>query len=181
MAALLAAIDERLSLMPIVAVVKRNSGIPLEVPEREEVVLDAAAEAVLRAADRRDVVAPPFTLVRAFYRAQMEAAKQVQLDAVRDPDGAPPEPWPDLDATLRPALLRIGEKIAALLLELPASDAERVHALAAELLREPRLARSSRREIVAALVRLLPKAPDQARTKARASSPASTGSTMQTP
>jgi cyclohexadienyl dehydratase len=40
--ALLAALDERLSLMPLVGVVKRRDGVPLVVPEREKVVLERA-------------------------------------------------------------------------------------------------------------------------------------------
>lgn len=193
LAALLAAVDERLSLMPLVGFVKRESGVPLEVPEREAFVLDAASEAVLEAASRGERIAPPLPMVRDFFRAQLEAAKQVQRDAVADPTYQPPEPHPDLDAALRPALLRIGDRIAALIVALPPSDqASRVEPLAETLLREPRLAASSRREIAAAIARLLP-APDrkdpsgptdptdQARANARASSPAAIGSAMQTP
>ena len=40
--ALLAAVDERLSLMPLIAVAKREAGLPLVVPRREVIVLDAA-------------------------------------------------------------------------------------------------------------------------------------------
>lgn len=181
LAALLAAVDERLSLMPLVAYVKRDSGVPLVVPEREALVLDRAAEAVLEAASRRERMAPPFNRIRAFFRAQMEAAKQVQVDAVADAELRPPDPHPDLDRVLRPALLRIGDKIAPLLLELPPEDqAARVAKLAGKLLREPLLANSSRREIVAAIVELMPTARDQ-RAKTRASSPAATGRTTQAP
>lgn len=186
LAALFAAVDERLSLMPLVGYVKRNTGVPLEVPERESIVLEAASEAVLAAASRRERVAPSLVAIRRFFRAQMEAAKQVQLDAVADREYSLPEPLPDLDAELRPALLRIGERIARLVLELPASsDPEEIAKLAGELLREPRLSRSSRRALVAAIAELVPATPrseeDQAREAARASSPAATGSTTQTP
>jgi cyclohexadienyl dehydratase len=185
LAALLAAVDERLSLMPIVAKVKRASGVPLEVPEREAYVLDAAAEAVLEAASRSETVAPPLPMMRDFFQAQMDAAKQIQIDVVRDADYEPPEPWPSLDEELRPALLRIGDRIAQLILHLPAEPkgSGRVEALAEDQLREPRLARSSRREIVTALERLMPEPErsDQARAKARAASPANTGSATQTP
>ncbi|MGH0030158.1 MAG: transporter substrate-binding domain-containing protein [Myxococcota bacterium] len=184
LAALLAAVDERLSLMPLVGAVKRASGVPIEVPEREAVVLDAAAEAVLEAASRSERTPPPFTLIRAFYGAQMEAAKQVQMDAVRDADYQPPEPWPDLDEALRPALLRLGRRIAALVLALPPASSEQVAREAADLLREPRLSRSSRHAIATAITRLLP-APGtggpQPRTSERATSPATTGTTTQMP
>jgi chorismate mutase len=182
LAALMAAIDERLSLMPMVAYVKRETGVPLEVPEREDAVLDAAATSVLEAASVSERVPPPFTLIRAFYQAQMDAAKQIQVDALRQGEDEPPDPLPDLDQTLRPALLRIGDKIARLILELPPSrQSERVGVLAESLLREPHLAHSSRRGIVEALVRLMPTDRGQARVSARASSPAATGSTTQTP
>jgi cyclohexadienyl dehydratase len=186
LAALLASVDERLSLMPAVGFVKRNTGVPIEVLEREEIVLDAASEAVLEAASEREVVAPSVISIRRFFRAQLDAAKQVQLDTVADRDFELPEPNPDLDEDLRPALLRIGERIARLVLELPAgTDAARVRTEADALLREPRLSRSSRRMLVDAIVGLVPAAPrrgpDQTRDRARASSPAATGSTRQTP
>jgi cyclohexadienyl dehydratase len=179
LAALLAAVDERLSLMPLVGFVKRDTGVPLVVPEREAFVLDAASEAVLEAASRGGRMAPPLPMIRAFYRAQMEAAKQIQIDATSDTDFQPASPLPDLDGELRPALVRIGAKLAPLILELPPEgQSARVAALAETCLREPRLASSSRRGIVDAIVALLP---SQARAKARASSPAATGSATQTP
>ena len=45
--------------MPTVAVVKRASGEPLEVPEREQLVIEKAAEAVLAEAQTQEVVPPP--------------------------------------------------------------------------------------------------------------------------
>jgi len=53
--ALLTAIDERLSLMPMVGAAKRSAGLPLEVPEREGIVLDAAIESAMLAAQRADL------------------------------------------------------------------------------------------------------------------------------
>lgn len=185
LAALLASMDERLALMPTVGFVKRDTGVPIEVLEREEVVLDAASEIVLEVASVRDVVPPPVISIRRFFRAQMEAAKQVQLDAVADREFVPPAPLPDLDEDLRPALLRIGARIARLMLELPPGlPAERVRSEAEKLLREPRLSRSSRRMLVKAIVDLVPtlrRGPDQTRVKTRASSPAATGNTTQAP
>ncbi len=155
LAALLAAVDERLSLMPLIGFVKRSSGVPLEVPEREEIVLDAASKAVTLAASQRDRVPPSPDSIRRFFRAQMEAAKQVQRDAVADSSYEPTAPLPDLDADLRPALLRIGARIARLLLWLPPGiDPDRIRAEATALLREPRLTSDSRNMLVAALSEL---------------------------
>ena len=141
----------------MVAVVKRSSGVPLEVPEREDAVLDAAATAVLEAASVRERVAPSFLLIRNFFRVQMEAAKQIQRDAVADREFDPEPPLPDLDADLRPALLRIGARIARLVVELsPGTQVAQVRALAEDLLREPLLSRSSRRALVEAISRLVP-------------------------
>jgi cyclohexadienyl dehydratase len=151
--ALLAAIDERLSMMPLVGVVKRRSGVPLEVPEREHLVLDAAVAGVLTAADRARVPPPVPVVVRELFRAQMEAAKEVQWEAVRDPSYAPPEPLPDLDGGLRPGLLRIGDRIAELLLLLPEGlEREQVRAEARGALRAPYLSARSSRVLADAIV-----------------------------
>lgn len=153
--ALLAAIDERLSLMPLVAVAKRRSGRPLEVPEREALVLDAAVESARAAAQSAGAALPDDALVRALFRAQMEAAKEVQWNAIRDPDFAQPEQVPDLDDELRPALLRIGVRIAQGLVRLPAgADREALRAAASEQLRTSWLSDASKRAIADALVAL---------------------------
>lgn len=155
LAALAAALDERLSLMPWVGAEKRRSGLPLEVPEREAEVLETAAAAVLEAAHAQQVVAPPVVLVRDFFRAQLEAAKQVQWDALRDPGLSLPEKLPDLEGALRPALDRISDRIARMLLLLPpGTDRERIAAALEDGLRTRWLAPSSRRALVDALVAL---------------------------
>ncbi|MCA9509361.1 MAG: hypothetical protein KC560_01565, partial [Myxococcales bacterium] len=61
----------------------------------------------------------------AFFRAQIERAKDVQRRALAaaaegDETGAAP---PDLEDALRPALLRIGDRIAFLLVERAREDA----------------------------------------------------------
>ncbi|MEE8508282.1 MAG: transporter substrate-binding domain-containing protein, partial [Myxococcota bacterium] len=141
---LLAAIDERLALMPWVGVAKRRSGLPLEVPEREELVLDAVVAEVRAAADRAGVAPPPDVSVHRLFRAQMEAAKEVQWKAVKDRTYAVPEPLPDLNTSLRPGLIRIGERIAQLLLKLPRDlEATRVREAALEELRAPYLSERS--------------------------------------
>lgn len=136
--ALLAAVDERLSLMPMVGAAKRDQGIPLEVPEREALVLDAAVAGVRQAAERRGVPAPSSAAVRALFRAQMEAAKRIQWLAVQGEDLS--GPYPDVDEVLRPALLRIGDRIATLLVALPPSlEPETVRLAARAELRAPHL------------------------------------------
>ncbi|MBW2267197.1 MAG: transporter substrate-binding domain-containing protein [Deltaproteobacteria bacterium] len=119
LAALVAAMDERLALMPSVAAAKRANARPIAAPARERKVLDATVTAVREVAEATGRPAPREAAIRAFTRAQMDAAKEVQMAAVRDPDFAPPATLPDLDDELRPALLRIGEHIAALVVALP--------------------------------------------------------------
>jgi cyclohexadienyl dehydratase len=136
--ALLSALDERLALMPLVAVVKRRDGVPLVVPEREALVIDRAIADLRAEAQRSGRPAPEEKRVRALFEAQLEAARAVQSRAVKDPDYHAPHPLPDLDRELRPALLRIGERTARLLLALPPNlDAPAVRAMARDELRAP--------------------------------------------
>jgi cyclohexadienyl dehydratase len=128
--ALLAAIDERLALMPLVGIAKRRASLPLVAPTRETLVLDAAVESVLAAAERQGVTPPPQDAVRKLFIAQMEAGKEVQLAALSDPVFTSLETVPNLRTELRPALLRIGERIAQLLVALPA-DLDRSHIIEA--------------------------------------------------
>ncbi|MBW1843385.1 MAG: transporter substrate-binding domain-containing protein [Deltaproteobacteria bacterium] len=118
--ALLAAIDERLALMPFVATAKRRASLPIVIPTREALVLDAAAESVRDAAERQGVAPPAEDAVRKLFVALMEAGKEVQIAALTDPYFTSLEILPNLKAELRPALLRIGERIAQLLVALPA-------------------------------------------------------------
>jgi cyclohexadienyl dehydratase len=147
--ALLSALDERLALMPLVGVVKRRDGVPLVVPEREKRVLERALADLRAEAKRTGRKAPRDLRVRALFEAQFEAARNVQLRAVKDSDYHPPEPLPDLEKELRPALLRIGERIARLLLALPPGlDATAVRAAAHDALRAPYLT-AERRDALA--------------------------------
>jgi len=153
--ALLAAVDERLSLMPQIAVAKREAGMPLEVPRREAAVLDAAVAAVAESAAEVAATTTDEELVRAFFRAQLEASKQVQWAALKDPDFERPEDPLDVDEVLRPALLRIGEKIARLIVALPPGlNAGEVRAAVHDQLRTPRLSEPSKRAIADALTAL---------------------------
>ena len=65
------------------------------------------------------------------------------------------QPIPDLDKQLRPALLRIGEQIGALLVALPPDqDDDALHAAARDGLRTPRLSPDSVAAIAEALAKL---------------------------
>ena len=155
LAALLAAMDERLALMPLVGAAKRRAGLPLVVPSREEAVIEAARAQVRAEAARRAVDPPADAAVRRLFRAQIEAAKEVQRRATArgaiDEDAA----VPDLDGALRPGILRIGERITRLLFELPRElDARRIADAAREELRSPWLGETRRREIAAAIAAL---------------------------
>jgi len=155
LAALVAALDERLALMPWVAAAKRRDGLPIAQPAREQQVVEAGLAAVAAAAARAGRPAPPEAALRAFFRAQIEAAKQVQLEAARDPEYRPEQPIPGLVSALRPALLRIDERSAALLVALPgALEAAEIERSLQQGLRSPWLSEASRRELAAALARL---------------------------
>ncbi len=173
LAALLAAVDERLALMPLLALAKREQGLPLEVPEREAVVLDQAVAAAAAAAAQAGRPPLPQPALRAFFEAEIEAAKQVQRASVADERFSPPLPLPDAEEELRPALLRIDERTARLLLMLPADlDAEKVRAAARDALRAPYLDAAQVVALADAIAHLV---------SARAASPATTGSASDTP
>lgn len=112
--ALVAAVDERLSLMPLVADAKRSEERPVIDPAREERVLAAALEAVERAAKAQGVSRPPNDAVLGFYRAQIDAAVEIQEHARTRP-ARPGARVYDLERELRPALLRIGDRIGELI------------------------------------------------------------------
>ncbi len=168
LAALVAALDERLALMPWVVAAKRRDVRPIADPLREKRVLGAAVAAVAAAAERAGREPLPEEAVRAFFTAQIEAAKQVQLTAGRVPEPDHETAAPDLEKELRPALVRIGERIAALLLVLPTDlDRRLVSAAALDGLRSPHLSDASRRALVEAIVSVSrppapPKAPETA-------------------
>jgi len=111
-AALVAAIDERLSLMPAVAADKQRRAAPIEDRAQERRVVAAALAAVEREARAAGRASPPAAATRTFYCALIEAAKDVQraLAATRTDVGTD---W-DLQRDLRPALARISERIARL-------------------------------------------------------------------
>ena len=93
--------------------------------------------------------------IRKFFRVQMEAAKRIQLSAVQDASFEPGEPLPDLVDGLRPGLLRVGERIARLIVALPSGLAvDIVRAKADEELRAPYLSNRDRRALADAIAKL---------------------------
>jgi hypothetical protein len=118
-------------------------------------VLDAAAESVLAAAERRGVTPPPQDAVRKLFIAQMEAGKEVQRAALSDPVFTSLETVPNLRTELRPALLRIGERIAQLLVALPANlDRAHITEAARREIRSVQLSDASVRSIADAISEL---------------------------
>jgi cyclohexadienyl dehydratase len=112
--ALLAAMAERLCLMPFVAAAKLRTGKAVEDVAQEERVIAASANAVTKAASDRGVAPPPREAIDAFFRAQIEAAKAVQQ---RVPP--PAAPAFSLDDDLRPAIARISARMAMLAVRVP--------------------------------------------------------------
>ena len=172
--ALLASLDERLSLMIPVARAKQALARPIEDRPRESQVLEAAVRSVQGEAERSRVAPPPTADLLRLYRAQIEAAKWIQqqamLPSVARPTAARREEARNaLEDRLRPALIFLGDRIAGLLVvatahgaSAPSRDAVARalarHALPEEHLRAlhealrdvlgspPRLSRAARRE-----------------------------------
>ena len=98
-----ARIAERLALMRPVAAWKRVHGGAIEDPAREAIVLEKASAAAVAAG----LVAGP---ARAFFAAQIEAAKEIQRCWIArwDAGEPPPEPALDLRSEIRPMLVEIG-------------------------------------------------------------------------
>ncbi len=115
-------LDQRLELMDEVAAYKWHRHLDVENAEREAVVLEQAVNDA-----RRYGFTPDSS--RAFFRAQIEAAKVIQRYwFARWQAGARPPDAPDLNAVVRPELLRLGGDIVAAaaqvtLLSRPAFDA----------------------------------------------------------
>jgi cyclohexadienyl dehydratase len=155
--ALVAALAERLALMPAVAEAKRSSGAPVLVPEREAALLATAVAAAQEAARRERLPAPEQPALEEFFRALFEASRAVQTAVL----AAPPPPSEserryDLDAELRPALARQTDRIAALLPRLPIrlSESALGDELAAHTAGLPGFGESDRTRLVAALAEL---------------------------
>jgi cyclohexadienyl dehydratase len=115
--ALFAALRERLELQPLVAEAKRAEGAEIASPAQEERVLRTAVAAAREAALRQGRPEPPEAAVRAVFRAQIAAGRALQAHVLAGPPAGGPAF--DLERELRPALARVSERIAALLVELP--------------------------------------------------------------
>ena len=114
--ALLVATAERLALMPWVAEAKRRTGVPIEVPAQEARVLEAARKEAREAAAAQGLPVPSEAALTAFFQAQMDAAKQLQL---RTPPSDEATPVHSLDEELRPALARISARMSLLVPRVP--------------------------------------------------------------
>ena len=132
LAALLSSLDERLTLMPAVADAKKRLGAAIENPAREEIVLDAAVLAIQDSTLQSGITPPDPVMVRRLFRAQIEAAKWIQIQHL---ENAPTEfeattPAERLDAkrtldeTIRPALIYLGKRISMLIIACVAESRE---------------------------------------------------------
>ena len=105
--ALFASVNARLSLMKPVAAWKLDKGVAVEDLAREKVVLDKA----VASAEQLGINAAS---TRAFFQAQIEAAKEIQRCWIkRWQSGAAPKmtEYPDLKDEIRPDLIRLGREI----------------------------------------------------------------------
>jgi cyclohexadienyl dehydratase len=155
--ALIAALAERLALMPEVAASKRASGAPVLVPEREAALLAAAVSEAREAARREGLAAPEPRALEAFFSALFEASRAVQTALLAAPPalGENRRTY-ELDTELRPAIARVTDRIAALLPRLPIRLAENALAeeLAARTTGLPGFGEAERGRLVAALAEL---------------------------
>jgi len=171
-AALLVRLDERLSLMPAVARTKASLARPIEDPAREARVLAAARRGVVGAARRAGRPAPAEPVIDELFQAQMEAARWIQIRELTVPSNAALAPRSaspvsadaartELEHVLRPALIRIGDRLAELLV---AWSAEPDAALPREQVAEA----LERHALPAAMIERLAAALDAFRTDAAA-------------
>jgi cyclohexadienyl dehydratase len=155
--ALVAALAERLALMPAVAESKRASGAPVFVPERETALLAAAVASAQETARREGLAAPEPLALEKFFGALFEASRAVQTAVLAVPpvSGGSERSY-ELDGELRPAISRITDRIAALLPRLPTRLDE--NALAGELAAStaglPGLGEAERKQLAATLAEL---------------------------
>ena len=138
LAALLAAMDERLSLMIAVAESKRILGKSVEDLAQEARVLEAAVQGVTEAARSQGREPLDTAAVRGFFKAQIEAAKAIQYKTLEG--AATMSDPPDLVNELRPALGRISERINRLLLAAKIESGERINSLVSQAFAQHQLA-----------------------------------------
>jgi len=126
--AFLAAADERLGLMPLVALAKRRAGLPVSDETQERRVLDTAMRVLQEKAADLGRAQQAEGAARGVFQALIAAARHLE-DVVLEAhsSGSTADP-PSLDDALRPAISRITPKLAAALVrleDLPAPDALR--------------------------------------------------------
>ena len=105
---------QRLAVMPDVAEWKRAHDKPVRDRPRELVVLADAVKAVDAAAKTAGVTPFPADAIRTFYQAQIDTAVGIQEQILSKPPTSHTKP-PDLDTVIRPELIRLGMRIANLL------------------------------------------------------------------
>lgn len=113
--ALFAATSERLALMPFVAAVKAKEGLPIDDAAQEGRVLASVVAEVRKVAAALGRPAPPDAVVEAFFRAQFDAAKEVQRASSSAPARYSLE-------ELRAAIGRITRRMARLVVGLAEVD-----------------------------------------------------------
>jgi len=125
--ALLASLDERLSMMPAVVHAKRVLGLPIEDRSQEARVHEAVRQACLRGAREFETEPPPQAVLKRFVDAQLRAARFLQERELADTASMPaPAVVPttaterdaarrELDQRIRPALAFVTERVAWLL------------------------------------------------------------------
>ena len=156
--ALVAALDERLLLMPFVAEAKRAAGKPLRDPAQEARVLESAIAEAGTAAAAAGRPAPPEPCVRGLFQAQFDAGSAIQEAVLAGPPRGESPP-PDLSAVTRPALARIGSRVAAALVTLPEGlDEDEIRRTLRDGLRAPGLGDAQRDALERALLRCVARA-----------------------
>lgn len=126
--ALLRLVNERLHWMPAVAQSKRLLNLPIEDPARERIVLSSALKAVTIHAQATGLKAPSSDAILNFYSAQIEVAKMLQrrwlqqLNSKQNHVNTSTERQRRiarnyLNQEARPALLKLGEKMVPLIVQ----------------------------------------------------------------
>lgn len=153
--ALVAALAERLALMPAVAEAKRVAGLPVYAPEREAALLAAAIASTQQAARDARLAAPERAALESFFGAVFEVSRAVQTAVLATPAPAGAAAY-DVDSQLRPAIGRITDRIAVLLPRLPIRLAEGALSdeLAARTAGLPGFGESERARLAAAIERV---------------------------
>jgi cyclohexadienyl dehydratase len=153
--ALVAALAERLALMPAVAEAKRASGAPVQAPAREAELQTAAVASAQEAGRRAGLEVPSRRALERFFAALFESSRAVQSAVLAVPPAEAVRVY-DLETELRPALSRITERVATLLPLLPRRIAagELADALARQTAGLPGMGEPERARIASALAEL---------------------------